>query len=75
MSQSEHLEPGLGEVEGGERYAVSPLTGTVYRVTRWISGPKAEQIRAVEKEELSEDEISELPADVREWINNRRQNE
>ena len=73
MSQtSEHLEPGLADVETGERFAVSPMTGNVYRVTKWIAGESAEQIRAVEKEQLSKTEVKNLPADVREWVDYRR---
>ena len=73
MSQTaDHLEPGLADVEDGERFAVSPTTGNVYRVTKWIAGAGAEQIRAVEKEQLSEAEVEALPEEVREWVNDRR---
>jgi len=69
---ADDLDPGLADVEYGERFAVSPTTGNVYRVTKWIEGTEADQIRAVEKEQLSEKEIAALPHDIREWVNDRR---
>lgn len=69
------IEPELGpgdELVEGDRIAVSPLTGTVYRVTRWIEGPDEGQLRAIEKEALDEDELAELPAEVRSWIEDER---
>lgn len=71
-SIEETLGPG-DSIEEGERIAVSQLTGSVYRVTRWIEGSDPEQLRALSKEELSEEQIEELPDAVRGWIADRRE--
>lgn len=70
MSGSFPLAPDVDEEEvvEGERFAVSRLTGSVYRVTRWIDGPEDGQLRSLSKEELSEEEIEELPSEVRSWV-------
>lgn len=42
------------EVEDGERFARSPITGTVYRVTRWIEQDDG-RIVALEKEAIDDE--------------------
>jgi hypothetical protein len=48
------------EVETGERYAKSPMTGTWYRVTKWIDHGDG-KIQARAKTEV---ERSEVPDEV-----------
>lgn len=55
----------------GSRLAVSPLTETVYEVTAWIEQPGGEQIRAIDKRELSHEEIDQLSIEQRRWIDER----
>ena len=69
------IDPVVGpgdDVVEGERIGVSPLTGTVYRVTRWVEGSEEDQLRALAKEPLSEEEISELAPEVRSWVEEER---
>ena len=69
------IDPVVGpgdDVVEGERIAVSPMTGTVYRVTRWVEGSEEDQLRAIDKEPLSEEEISELAPEVRSWVEEER---
>jgi hypothetical protein len=74
MSELDPTDRELGpgdSIEEGERFAVSPITQSVYRVSRWIEGSDPEKIRALDKQELSEQEIEQLPEEVRSWIQER----
>ena len=72
MSSDPYVEPGaVDDVVEGERYAVSPLDGTVYVVTKWIEGPEEDQIRSVSKREATDEELEELPAEARSKIEER----
>jgi len=43
------------EIQTGERYAQSPLTGTLYRVTEWVEVGPDDKIVAISKEAVSDD--------------------
>lgn len=42
------------ETKTGERYMTSPLTGTTYRVTKWVDTGDGKAV-ALEKEEIDEE--------------------
>jgi len=49
------------DIQRGERYARSPITGTYYRVTAWVEYG-GRKIRAVNKEEVAKEDVPE------EWL-------
>jgi hypothetical protein len=51
----------MDDVEQGERYAKSPLTGNFYRVTAWVDRGDG-KITAVTKEEVERTEVPD------EWL-------
>ena len=48
----------MSDVQTGERYAKSPLTGNYYRVTRWVR-LEGDKIQAKQKEEIERSEVPE----------------
>jgi len=48
----------MPEVQTGERYAKSPLTGNYYRVTKWIDKGDG-KIQSREKEQVDREDVPE----------------
>ena len=48
-----------GDIETGIRYAKSPMTGTYYRVTKWIDHGDG-KIQAREKHEVDKDDVPQV---------------
>ena len=68
------IDPTIDEddVVEGERLGVSELTGAVYRTTRWIEIDDG-SIKALDKEELTEEQIEELSDYQQAWISEQLQ--
>lgn len=66
-------EPADGEVVEGKRISVSPVTGAVYLVTRWVEAGDGGKMRALDKRELDEHEIEALSDDARAFIEEKQE--